>query len=788
VSANVIGVLSSRTGRLAEQVPEGATPDHLAIGEGGVWVTNAAANTVSRIDPAKWVRVQTINVGSSPSGIATGEDAVWVANNLDGTVSWINPVTNAVVQTTPVGNGPEGVAFGANSVWVANTADGTIARLDALNGKVTERIDSPANELAYGGNALWATDSSGDSVSRINPVTNTVAETIHVGRGPAGVAFGFNSAWVANELDGTVSRIDASTNGIDATIPVGGDPNGIAAGAGAIWVSNASGRTLTRIDPENNRVDHQVEIGSPTSGVAVDNVNSRVLIGIGPSGAGHRGGTLRLRTNFIGSIDTAVAYGVNEWSVLNLTGDGLTGFKRIGGTEGAQLVPDLAVSIPTPTNFGRTYSFRVRRNIRYSSGVRLEASDIRYALERDFRLGAAAPAGVYGRIVGASACVKVPRRCDLSKGVVADDASGTVTFHLSAPDPEFLYKLALPFAYAVPAGTPMRDVGTHPQPATGPYVVASYRPRHLLTLHRNVHFHEWSRAAQPKGYPDQIVLRIGGTADGALEAIEGGNADVFDSWGPGALSSGRLRQLRTRFAGQLHVNPRPVTVGFFLNTHLPPFDDVRARRALNYAADRALAVTRLGGPDAGRPTCQILPPDFPGYEHYCPYATDLARAQRLTAASTKSGTRVTVWFSPWAQPWLKDLGPYVAKLLDSLGYRASVAVERPSTDIRREQAGFVAWAADYPGAWDFLTPLSCGSWSQFCDPSLDRQQGAALNAESTSPQAANLLWAGIDRRIVNEAAWLPLVTPKWIDFLSKRVGNYQYNPEWGMLLDQLWVR
>jgi peptide/nickel transport system substrate-binding protein len=35
---------------------------------------------------------------------------------------------------------------------------------------------------------------------------------------------------------------------------------------------------------------------------------------------------------------------------------------------------------------------------------------------------------------------------------------------------------------------------------------------------------------------------------------------------------------------------------------------------------------------------------------------------------------------------------------------------------------------------------------------------------------------------------LPLVTPKAISFLSRRVGNYQFSQQWGVLYDQLWVR
>jgi hypothetical protein len=36
--------------------------------------------------------------------------------------------------------------------------------------------------------------------------------------------------------------------------------------------------------------------------------------------------------------------------------------------------------------------------------------------------------------------------------------------------------------------------------------------------------------------------------------------------------------------------------------------------------------------------------------------------------------------------------------------------------------------------------------------------------------------------------WLPTVTPKVTDIVSRRVGNYQYHVLWGALVDQIWVR
>ena len=79
--------------------------------------------------------------------------------------------------------------------------------------------------------------------------------------------------------------------------------------------------------------------------------------------------------------------------------------------------------------------------------------------------------------------------------------------------------------------------------------------------------------------------------------------------------------------------------------------------------------------------------------------------------------------------------------------------------------------------------------SEFCDPRTDQQVARALGEQSTNPDVARTLWKRIDRNTVNQAPWVPLVNPKVVDVLSKRVGNYQYTPSGlGILFDQLWVR
>ena len=116
-----------------------------------------------------------------------------------------------------------------------------------------------------------------------------------------------------------------------------------------------------------------------------------------------------------------------------------------------------------------------------------------------------------------------------------------------------------------------------PVPATGPYMVASAEPGHRYVLTRNPHFREWSQAAQPDGYPDRIELRLDVPKSRQIDAVLRGEADAI----PDGVPPGRLRELRTQHAARTHVEPEPSDVMVILNTRVPPFDDVRVRRALN---------------------------------------------------------------------------------------------------------------------------------------------------------------------------------------------------------------
>src|SRR3989442_7244879 len=153
----------------------------------------------------------------------------------------------------------------------------------------------------------------------------------------------------------------------------------------------------------------------------------------------------------------------------------------------------------------------------------------------------------------------------------------------------------------------------------------------------------------------------------------------------------------------------------------------------------------------------------------------------------------------WSYAAVGSVGPYAVKLLQSLGYRVSMKVLGDNffsvayNSRTKAQIGTFVWIFDYPVASGFFNPvLSCASFlpdspmnqnpAEFCDPRIDRQIEQALGEQTTNPDAARGLWERIDRQTVDQAPLVPLVNPKSVDVLSKRVGNYQYSPAWGMLI------
>ena len=675
--------------------------------------------------------------------------------------------------------------------------------IDPATGQARKTIPLAArpSAIAVGAGVIWIASHDAGTVTEIDPRTHAEIATVHVGQGPAALAFGGHSVWVANKLSGTVTRIDPKTATVIGTVATGSGPTALAFAGGKLWVANEFSGTVSRINPVSGLIDTTVSVGGSARSLAI--AGSTVWVGVSPI-ATHRGGKLvLLGSRRFFSIDPQVDDEATAPEYLGLAYDGLVAYDHTAGSNGLQLVPDLALGLPAPTDGGRTYVFQLRPGIRYSDGTPLRASDFARAMPRLFRVESPVR-GSFTGLIGGRACLLTPARCVLPRGVVANDATRTVTFRLTAPDPDFLFKLASGLFVPIPRGTTMRELGSKPVRGTGPYRISVVSKREIRFV-RNTRFREWSRAAQPDGNPDEIVWRFGLTPAQEVRAVEKGDADwLFD------VPPNQAR-LALQHAAHFHSNASPTLIFVQLNTRRPPFNNVRARQALNYAVDRAAVARMQGGALSNTPTCQVIPPGIPGYHRYCPYtyqpradgkwsAPDLPRARALVAASGTRGARVTIWTVSDTHPPEPEPGvTYLVALLRRLGYRASYKVltpkglERAPASVRWDmQLLPIGWGASYPSPIDFFAIfLACDgafSWRQFCDPGIDRQIRQAESLRLTDPARSAKLWTNLDRQVVDRAVWLPLVNQRVVDFVSQRVRHYQYSPVYHFLPAQVWLR
>jgi peptide/nickel transport system substrate-binding protein len=818
ILAGAVGFLDP-SGNLEGTVSVGELPRGLARGAGALWLTDQETRTLIRVDPSTFRVDERIAVGAGPTGVAIAGGFVWVANTDDRTISVVDPQALRVVQTVVVGNGPTGIVADGDRVWVTNSVDATVSEIDATDGRVigTHRVGERPIAVTAGAGAIWVANELSGTVSRVVPGEGET-QSIAVGRAPAAIVFGAGSLWVSNAEDGTVTRIDPATGSVSGTERVGGHPVALAAGGDGIWVANARDGTIVRIDPLTMRATDIYEVGNEPR--TLTGAEGGIWVGVEASPAAHRRGTLRIVTDpGVRSVDPAV-FDLAGMAVLASTYDGLVTYRRAGGAAGLTVVPDLAVSLPVPTDDGLTYTFRLREGIRFSNGHVLTPQDVVATFERVL-----VGRRLYGRfllpeLVGGSTCTpKDPEACDLSEGVMANEAAGTVTFHLVRPAPDFLTIIATSWFAIVPVGTPI-DLKSEPVPATGPYMISEIGDDGSLVLERNPEFREWSADAQPDGFADRIEVIAGVDPDEQVTMVERGEADVVLDGVPADL----VEELDRRASDQLVRSPFLAIGALTLNTAAPPFDRVEARRAVAYALDRG-ELARIYAETSGFPlenpvTCQIIPPNIPGYSPYCPFTSpgtavagtwagpDLSRARALVQRSGTAGADVVVAMSSRLEVTARK----VAATIRDLGYRVELRVHDVETGVLPPELttpdvdiSFMGWVQDYPSAAQFLVPLlACTSpdgtpavtgagdlslnLSSFCDPEIDRRMQRALDLLATDPYASAQAFEALDHDLVDLAPLIPYSTGINVSFVSERVSNVEYNPQLGVLISQMWVR
>jgi peptide/nickel transport system substrate-binding protein len=492
-------------------------------------------------------------------------------------------------------------------------------------------------------------------------------------------------------------------------------------------------------------------------------------------------------------LDPGLSYVPQGWFVLWNSYLPLIGYRHVSGPAGATLVPYLAQEMPKVSSDGKTYKLKLRKGLKYSDGTPVKASDFGATIERDFKLQSPS-IGLFSNIKGADAfAASGPKYKGRIAGITSNDKTGAITIRLRQPQGDFEYILASEFAAPVPAKSPAKDASTNPLPATGPYLIESYKPNQQVIVVRNPHFNAGLFDGNvPVGNPDKVTIDMFDDPALALTKTLDGQYD-YDALQPPA---DEVAALESKHKDQIEVYTPPNTYYYFMNTRRAPFDKLKVRQAVNYAIDRKHLVQIYRG--LATPTENVLPPSYPQYKKLDLYPYNLAKAKQLIRQAGATAAPVTVWTSDNEFARAPQTGAYLESVLNSIGLKAKLNKLDAATywttignQKTKAQIGFADSYQDYPHPLDWfdpllngnrITPLYNGNYANFDDPAVNAKI-AALRKEPSLSGSINAQWAALDKAVMLEAPWAPFVNVQSIDTFGPDVDlgcyvqhvNYQFD-------------
>ena len=495
--------------------------------------------------------------------------------------------------------------------------------------------------------------------------------------------------------------------------------------------------------------------------------------------ASGEGGDINITmTSFPDYIDPQLSYTVEGWEVMYNTYIPLLTYKHAKGADGAEVVPALAEAMPEVSPDGKTYTLKLRPNMKYSDGTDIKASDFPYAIQRLFKANSGGSV-FYETIVGATEYAE--GKADSIIGITTDDATGAITIKLTEPSGTFDNLLALSFSAPVPPSTPLdADATPNPPASSGPFMITNVEAPQTMTMERNPNFQSVKDAGASEvadAQVDKITITQNKNNSAQVTAVQQNQVDFMVD----PPDADRLPEVKAKYGDRFRLEDSINTYYFWMNNQKAPFNDLRVRQAINYAIDPE-ALNRVFG---GRlhPTQQILPPGMPGYEEFKLYpGPDMAKAKALIAEANPADRDITVWTND--EPDRKRIGEYYHDLLNQLGFNATlnvIAGDVYFTTIGNQSTpdldtGFANWFQDFPHPDDFFRPLLNGAsilptngnnFSRVSIPELDEK----MNELATQQMSDELKkeYAALDRAYMEQAAWAPYGNEEFATFVSERM-------------------
>src|SRR6267143_940465 len=514
------------------------------------------------------------------------------------------------------------------------------------------------------------------------------------------------------------------------------------------------------------------------------------------------GGTLLVSfKDDLKTLDPAVAYDTDSWSVERAIYNGLLEYK--GST--TELRPDIAEAMPTISSDGKTYTFKIRKGVKFSNGREVTADDFKYSFERMLNPKTQGPmtGGPFWGSVSGTADFYSGKSNQIS-GIKAVDAS-TLEIDLDTPNQAFLNILAMPFGFVLAkeavsaAGS---DYAHHPV-GTGPFVLDKWTAGQLLVLKKNPNYFG------TPAYLNEVDFQIGVEAQVGFLRLQNGQADLVL---PDInIPSAQYLELSTNptFKSRIVKNPNVDIWYLAMNVNMKPFDNKLVRQAFNMIVNKANQIKVLNG--RGVINNGIQAPPMPGFvPNYNPLGLD-ANGQNIQKAKDllkQAGYDASHPFPP------QDL-VYARANADADRLAASIQQDFQQVGVTLNLKGLAfnaflditgkpnatalsynGWIQDFPDPSDFIDPiLTCaaanvtangGNVAFYCNKDADKIADQA-RGDTNAAERLKLYQQFQDIVVTQDFPWVPMYSTVQTNLAATRVHGFQLHPVWPFVLTSIWV-
>ncbi|MET9435036.1 ABC transporter substrate-binding protein [Streptomyces sp. NPDC006551] len=477
----------------------------------------------------------------------------------------------------------------------------------------------------------------------------------------------------------------------------------------------------------------------------------------------------------------------------------LVTYKSEPGAKGGELAPDLAEDLGTPSNGAKTWTFKLKKGLKYEDGSAVTAQDIKYNVERSFSPDLPGGPDYAARYLAGAEGYQGPATGKHLDSVKTPD-DHTIVFELRKPFAEFPYATVLPTFAPVPKA---RDKGPQydNRPfSSGPYKIETYDRDKRLVLVRNTHW-DPSTDQVRKAYPDRVVVTMGLKAnqiDDRLINSSGADASAVP-WGKLRPESTPKVLTKADVRARLLAESTNCTEMVQMHTGRAPFDDIKVRQAVQYALDREAIVTASGGPALNDVATALMPGSLFGDRQpdtlKIPVTGDVEKAKRLLKEAGKpNGLTTSITVSNGD----KGVGEAVQQSLGRAGIKVTIETVDPSAfydtigDTKnRTDLVYTGWCPDYPSGSTFLPFVfdgryikekgNSGNHSLFRDEATMKRMDEI--AAMTEAQQAGKAWQELDGQILAKAPTAPVVIERMPLLLGTNIAGAFGHTSFGGQID-----